>query len=218
MLKLPSDVLGEVGKYLTGYNFINLMTTCWELLEKLKDMKYTIGNLLFTMNYKCTINMLKNNNMLRYVKKLSCRECNNITDEMLLCFDDLCYLDISYCKNITDKGFRYLKGFHTLDMEGCDQETITDEAFKYLKGIHTLNMGFCNQETITDESFKYLKCIHTLDMEWCDQKTITDEAFKYLKGIHTLDMEGCSQETITKKIFESLKGIHTLDIDGCTQL
>src|ERR1700739_4379003 len=37
-------------------------------------------------------------------------------------------LNISYCKQITDKAFENLKGIHTLDIRGCTQ--ITDKAYE----------------------------------------------------------------------------------------
>ena len=62
----------------------------------------------------------------------------------------------------TDADFFHLRGIHTLDMSGCDQESITDSAFVHLRGIHTLNMHGCNQESITDAAFVHLGGIQCL--------------------------------------------------------
>ncbi|HMP28587.1 MAG TPA: F-box protein, partial [Saprospiraceae bacterium] len=42
----------------------------------------------------------------------------------------------NYCKKITNEGLKYLKGVHTIDIEGCKK--ITNEGLKYLKGVHTI--------------------------------------------------------------------------------
>jgi len=132
-----------------------------------------------------------------------------------ICFRNAKAANIYKRRDLTDADFVYLKGIHTLNMSGCNQETITDAAFVHLKGIHTLNMSGCNQPTITDAAFIHLKGIHTLDITVCRNRT--DAAFVHLKGIHTLNMVYCNQSTITDAAFEHLKGIHTLDMSYCNQ-
>jgi len=120
-------------------------------------------------------------------------------------------------ESITDAAFEHLRGIHTLNMDGCSQVTINDAAFEHLRGIHTLNMSRCNQLTITDAAFEHLEGIHTLYMVTCFQRTITDDAFKYLHGIKTLDMSHCNQHTITNGAFAHLRGIHALNMSYCNQ-
>src|SRR5438874_1265859 len=54
---------------------------------------------------------------------------------------------------ITDKGLKYLKGVHTINLYNCNK--ITDKGLKYLKGVHTINLACCNK--ITDKGLEYLK-------------------------------------------------------------
>ena len=46
---------------------------------------------------------------------------------------------------ITNKGLRYLKDVHTIDLYDCRQ--ITDSGLEYLKNVHTINLSYCNQIT-----------------------------------------------------------------------
>ena len=109
---------------------------------------------------------------------------------------------------VTDAAFVYLRGIHTLVMQGC--YLVTDAAFINLRGIHTLNMWHCTQ--VTDAAFVHLRGIQELNM--CSCTKVTDAAFIHLRGIHTLDMSLCNQ--ITDAAFVNLRGIHTLSMIGCT--
>ena len=149
-------------------------------------------------------------------------ERNDITDEDFVHIRGdarvrLHTVDIDGCTMVTYAAFIHLRGIHTLNMSGCNQETITDAAFIHLRGIHTLFIGGCNQETITDAAFIHLRGIDTLFMGGCNQETITDAAFIHLRGIHTLNISGCNQETITDAAFIYLRGIQFLFMRDCNQ-
>ncbi len=79
------------------------------------------------------------------------------------------YLHLNCSDSITDEVFDHfqtfdgLKGIHTLNMSEC--RNITDKAFECLRGIHTLDMTGCTQ--ITDKGFENLRGIHELDMDRC---------------------------------------------------
>src|SRR3989338_4989672 len=176
------DILISISDFLSTRDLISLSSTCRDYYIILLFNVHVMSTHKFTLS--------KTYISLEFIKELPYKIYN---------------LDLNTNKNIKDKDFQYIKGIHTLDMSGCNQDTITDNAFKYLKGIYTLDMSWCNKKTITDKAFKNLKGIHTLHMKSCNQDTITDKAFKYLKGIHTLDMSNCNQKTITDKAFENLK-------------
>jgi hypothetical protein len=59
-------------------------------------------------------------------------------------FPNAASANISERVDLADADFVYLRGIHTLNMEGCGQSIITDAAFAYLRGIHTLDMSFCD--------------------------------------------------------------------------
>src|SRR3989338_68164 len=170
------DILISISDFLSTHDLISLSSTC-------RDYRIILLFDIHVMSiHKFTLS--KTYTSLEFIKELPYKIYN---------------LDLNTNKNIKDKDFQYIKGIHTLDMSGCNQDTITDNAFKYLKGIYTLNIKGCKQ--ITDKAFENLKGIHTLDMSWCNKKTITDKAFVNLKGIHTVNMYLCKQ--ITDKAFSN---------------
>ena len=76
------------------------------------------------------------------------------------------YLHLNHNPSITDAAFDHFqtfrgdKGLDTLNMSWCRQ--ITDKAFENLRGINTLDVSFCRQ--ITDKAFENLRGISTLVM------------------------------------------------------
>ena len=133
------------------------------------------------------------------------------------CFPCATAINICYRKDLSDADFVNLRGIHTLNMSGCDQEGITDTAFAHLTGIRSLIMSSCNQAGITDAAFAHLRGIQGLDMSDCDQAGITDAAFTHLEGIRFLNMNRCVQAGITDAAFAYLSGIQHLFMKECRQ-
>lgn len=103
-----------------------------------------------------------------------------------------------------------LKGSKILFLNIMGNKNITDEGFSYLEGIHTLEMSHCNQKEITNNAFSHLKAINTLQMCYCHQ--ITDEALFNLYGIRYLEICHCS---FSKETIHRLKNICTLEQNWC---
>jgi hypothetical protein len=103
-------------------------------------------------------------------------------------------------------GFVYLRGIHTLDMQGYYPPNITNECLEQLSGIHTLNINGCHK--ITNDGLAHITGIHTLNMSQCP--LITDSGFVHLRGINTLILN--SSDHITGIGFAHLAEIQRLDI------
>ena len=88
---------------------------------------------------------------------------NQILNNCLNYINTLSIIDISYT-NITNKGLKYLKGVHTINLKFCNQ--ITDKGLEYLKGVH------CGENLHNvGKGLKYLKDVHTIDLFDCNKIT-----------------------------------------------
>ncbi len=74
------------------------------------------------------------------------------SDNTLCYFKKSMKIDLSFSKQITDKGLGYLENVRVIILRGCQ---ITDGGLKYLKRVHTIDLSYCRQ--ITDEGLKYLE-------------------------------------------------------------
>jgi hypothetical protein len=151
------------------------MSNCDQLEMKSKDFKYLIKlkvlniskciqldlNLIFNylielrelkMNF-CSQGMIKNESFKK-LKKLEIKNNNQkqLNDELFKNINlNLKELNISNCKQFTDKGFQYLSNFKELkilDISSCFQKEITNEGFYYLNNLKKLKMNLCNRKNM----------------------------------------------------------------------
>ena len=124
LLDFGDDILGEIMRYLTGYECLKIIRLNKEyysyIMEK-KTFRYIFRDVIFGIKreIKDFIFLKKYNG--KFVR-----------------------LNFNENKNITDKAFSYLLGLKELNMSGCNQDTITDKAFSYLSGIKKLNIDYSN--------------------------------------------------------------------------
>ena len=84
-------------------------------------------------------------------------------------------------ETISGAAFARIAGIQSLHIGSRNQRIIMD-ACVHLAGFHSLDMEGCDQETISDAVFAHLAGIHTLDMEGCDVKAVTGAVFVHLAG------------------------------------
>jgi hypothetical protein len=162
------------------------------------------------------------------IQKLNISECIHISDMTFVTnFSNMLELNISGCPMISENQIiqliKYTK--NKIDISNCKQ--LTDKGLEkiFIKGASeterckNINISNCNQ--ITDMGLKYLigsdQCqsctindTNTLNISGCTK--ITDIGLKYLTSHrkHNHSQDGAS--------FETLPLIHTLNIDGCTNI
>lgn len=168
-----------------------------------------------------------NNNTLFVLERYHFKKWNlsetNVDDDMIKKLKDSYFLNLSYCKKITDDGVKELKNCHTLHLHDTN---ISDVSVQELTKCHTLNLA-CSKVTdrsviqltncynlnltgtyVTNNSVKHLKNCHTLNLYMA--RNITDDAVKELTNCHTLIL---NELKITDESVKELTNCHTLWID-----
>lgn len=128
----------------------------------------------------------------RYIKgvlTLNMSGCNQegITDSALV--TGILQLDISLCKQLTNKFFASLHGIHTLIMRGCSND-ISDAAFAHLAGITVLDISENSQPGITDVAFSHIAGIEELNLSNCNLESLTEGVLAHLTSVGTLNTSG----------------------------
>lgn len=199
-------------KYLNISGFLMNKLTClmFKNFKSLKTLEMTYFN-----------QKLMTNKAFFYLKGLrnlaiTCSlDTENLTELLFTFVVGIQYLNISNCRRITTKAFKYFVGIKTLIMDYCNQKTIDSDAFIYLVGIKKLSMIDCNQKTITDSAFRHISSVTWLDVSGCNQ--LTDDAFETLKNLEFFSMAGCKQDKITNKTLKYVSSAKYLDISYCNQ-
>lgn len=99
-----------------------------------------------------------------------------ITDKSVKTLYKCKYLNLNYCKNVTDESVKLLGNIKYLYLFCCN---ITDESVIFLEKCHTLSL--CGSK-ITDLSIRKLHKCHNLYLWYT---TITEDTLKYLNDNHT---------------------------------
>ena len=126
ILYLPIEIINEILQYLTTKEICNSL-----LISKSFQKIFLNKKVKLNLNFFGT----------------------KIYDDYLKYFKCIHIINLSKCKQITDKGLEFLKGIYTIDLSWCNR--ITDNGLKFLKGVHTINLSNCNQ--ITDKGLEFLK-------------------------------------------------------------
>jgi len=150
-----------------------------------------------------------------HIQELSLTNCIRVGDKsiqkLVNCCQNLAYLSIAYCENVTDVGIAMLATHPTLkmlDVSGC---SITDYGAGYLRQsqkLEYLSMAECN--LITDigiERMASLENLKYLDISYCTN--ISDYGMKMLiyenKCLTHLNIGGC--KLITNSTLTSIASV-----------
>ncbi len=140
---------------------------------------------------------------LRVLDLSSCRQISDISPENLFrksacgVFNNLFWLNLSGCEQITDRGTQYvcaLKKLKVLTLSGC--KNITPKGLldlKTMESLTVLDLAYCRE--ITDEVLLNLPgSLKWLTLTDCEH--ITDLGLSYLRSctqLQSLDLSGCKE-------------------------
>ncbi|XP_075255046.1 uncharacterized protein LOC142347394 isoform X2 [Convolutriloba macropyga] len=198
-----SDVLG--GRLLSDESLFNLQfnfdLSNFEAITLRNQVSITDNG------FRCTIAMSP------YLAQLSLANCVAISDMALLTIGRLrCLtsLDISGCRNISNRGIKYMclgksPPLRNLDISGC--VNITDiglESISYKFGATLVKLLASQLSEVTDYGVDQLTrktvLLQYLDISFCPKITDTSSIFLASSGITTLRLEGCQMSSNARKM------------------
>lgn len=217
------------GRYMRRWTYSKYLVNCaiYTLSEVKKNMEYELNNYWYCMLKLHNYTYPK---MLKLMDKIGNRKLNldlsetDIRDEDIVKLKGIYVVNMSKCKNITDKGLESgaLTNVYYLDISFCENITHKSINRGALENVNTLNIYGCYK--ITDLSM--LVNIHTLTV--CNYKNTLD--FSMLRGLNTLilsetmidNMDNlCDVYNLTLTRYDKtldvsgLTNVHTLNIYYC---
>lgn len=133
-----------------------------------------------------------------------------ITNDHLLCFKKLTYLNISDNNTITDKGLEYSSIITTLNILGPNK--ITNKGLKFCENLQTLILN--DNTKITNEGLKFLR--HLTELKLSYNNIITNDIFKHLPNLTALTL--CQNNLITDEGLQFLDKIKKLNLKKNNQI
>lgn len=209
--KLPKELLLRI------FSFLDVVTLCrcaqvskyWNLLALDGSNWQRVDLFQFQVDVKAPVVENISKRCGGFLKALSLKGCQNITDDALQKFAEQCRnieeLNFDKCKNLTDLTCKSL-GHHSkklvhLDLTSCP--SMTDEALKAIsEGCHNLehiNVSWCSE--ISNDGLEALArgCLKLQDFICKGNNQITDVGVGHIaqhcKNIRRIDLHSCQNVT-----------------------
>jgi hypothetical protein len=193
----------EIVAFAGGPSDYTMLSSCWHSLLPMFDTKTILPLRLVCREFEGTIRRYRWSDKVTPIYKhiYMWRACfpyaiaanlsemsKKLVDADLFHLQNMDYLDLRSCYELTGATFHYLRGINTLKINGCFR--IKPDAFMYLTGVQNLEMTCC--KAMGEDAFRYLRGTYDLHLELCFCNHDAAVAALGIRNIQKLITHGCN--------------------------